>query len=181
MTNITFNNIATEDDETRKKIAAEAELHHRKAEKAYETLHRDAETAKQNQNFVVLCVDLQQVLFTPNLTHSDVFYQGQYSNYNYAVHNMSNSQVTMYLWHESVAKCGSAEITSCLIQHILHNFSVLQPGQERKLTIWSDRCVGQNNNFKMVILCTYLTYLGYFTEVNQKFLVSGQWAQLFTL
>lgn len=165
--------IAAENDVIRSRICIETELHHRKAEKAYESLYKDADTSKHNNDVVTLCVDLQQVLFTPNLTHSDVFYQRQYSNYNYSVHNMGDSSVTMYLWHESLAKRESAEITSCLLQHIVHYYQVLPSGKERKLNIWSDRCVGQNNNFKMAILCNYLIYLGYFTEVNQKFLVSG--------
>lgn len=165
--------IAADNDESHQRISNESKLHHMKSEKAYSQLKEDSEFARTNSNNVVLCVDLQQVIFTPNLSHSDVFYQRQYSNYNFAVHNMGNQKVMMFQWHESLAKRGSAEIASCLLQYITHNFQVIQAGEERKLTIWSDRCVGQNNNFKMITLFAYLVQLKYFTEINQKFLVSG--------
>jgi hypothetical protein len=103
------------DETERNKILIESELHHRKAEKSYSTLKEDSELAKNNSNLIVLTTDLQQVLFTPSLTHSNVFYQRQYSCYNYGVHDAANGNATMHLWHETVAKRGSAEIASCLL------------------------------------------------------------------
>lgn len=163
----------TDNESERNKIKIESEIHHRKAEKAYSSLADDVNTAKNNPNCVVLCVDLQQVIFTPNLKHSDIFYQRQYSNYNFAIHNMGNDHVTMCLWHETVAKRGSSEIASCIIRYITTQYSPLLLHEERKLVIWSDRCVGQNNNWKMLTICHYLVLSKYFSEVNQTFLVSG--------
>lgn len=138
--------IAAETDEERKQIEIESELHHRKSEKAYATLKLNEDAAKVNSNLVVLAVDLQQVVFTPNLTHSDIYYQRQYSNYNFCIHNLGTSQVTMNVWHETLAKRGSTEIASCILKYIVNNYLRLKPGEDRKLIIWSDRCVGQNNN-----------------------------------
>ena len=61
-------------DEERKQIETDSKLHHYKAEQAYKTLAADA----SNNNFIVICVDLQQVLYTPTLTpvsytHLDVY------------------------------------------------------------------------------------------------------------
>jgi hypothetical protein len=67
-------------------------------------LKEDSELAKNNSNLIVLTTDLQQVLFTPSLTHSNVFYQRQYPCYNYGVHDAANGNATMHLWHETVAK-----------------------------------------------------------------------------
>jgi hypothetical protein len=161
------------DETERNKILTESELHHRKAEKSYSTLKEDSELAKNNSNLIVLTTDLQQVLFTPSLTHSNVFYQRQYSCYNYCVHDAANGNATMHLWHETVAKRGSAEIASCLLLYIVSTFLPLAPGEHRKLVVWSDRCVGQNNNFKMVILLKNLVSWKYFTEADHKFLCSG--------
>ncbi|KAJ8868501.1 hypothetical protein PR048_030029 [Dryococelus australis] len=44
---------------------------------------------------------------------------------------------------------------------------------ERKLTIWSDSCVWQNNNWRVLALYFYLISCKYFTDVHQKFLCSG--------
>nr|CAD7399314.1 unnamed protein product [Timema poppensis] len=58
-------------EQERAEIQRDSAIHHSKADQAYKTLADDG----KNSNFVTICVDLQQVLFTPNLTHSDVYYQ----------------------------------------------------------------------------------------------------------
>lgn len=45
--------------------------------------------------------------------------------------------------------------------------------RKRKLTVWSDNCIGQNKNKMMVFLWIYLTITGKYDEINHKFLVSG--------
>lgn len=144
-----------------------------RAEAAYAQLKEDQKTSQVNKNIVVLFTDLQQVLFCPNLTHSSVFYQRQYSSYNYAVHDGASGDACMMLWHEPVGQRGSTEIASCLLRYITELYKPLQFGEERKLVVWSDRCVGQNNNWRMVAMFQLLILSKYFTEINQKFLVSG--------
>jgi hypothetical protein len=163
---------ATSADE-RRKIAMESELHHRKAEKSYACLKEDTVSAKENPRLHVVFTDLEQVLFSPNLTHSNVFYQRQYSTYNYAVHSADKGDATMFLWHESVAKRGSAEIASCFLKYVTDNFEPLTNHEDRKLVVWSDRCVGQNNNWKMLAMFKFLIKAKYYTQVEQKFLCSG--------
>nr|CAI5865762.1 unnamed protein product [Callosobruchus analis] len=79
----------------------------------------------------------------------------------------------MMLWHEAMAHRGSTEIASSLLFYIWQNFDPLQHGQERKLIVWSDRCVGQNNNWKMIAMFRYPITLKYFNQVDQKFLSTG--------
>lgn len=86
---------------------------------------------------------------------------------------MESNEVTTCLWQEHQTKRGSTEIASCILKYVVDRFSVLQPGQERKLTVWSDRCVGQNNNWRVVNLYAYLVHTRFFTEINQKFLCSA--------
>lgn len=155
------------------RIQNESEVHHRKAENSYKSLKEDTDCAKNDSSVVVLCVDLQQVLFCPTLTHSNVFYQRQLSNYNFCIHDVGTNEATMNVWDETVAKRGSAETASCLLSYVLSKYAPLQTGFRRKLIIWSDRCVGQNNNFKILTLLLHLVIWGYFTEVEQKFLCSG--------
>ncbi|XP_039968959.1 uncharacterized protein LOC120780771 [Bactrocera tryoni] len=165
--------IAAEDQNKIRCIEKLAEAHHKKAEKAYSKLSDDTKSALGSSHIVALCVDLQQVIYTPNLTHTDVFYQRQYSNYNFAIHNLGQNTIDMYTWHETVAKRGAAEIASCILRHITSTYAILKAGDVRKLIIWSDRCVGQNNNWTMIALIYHLIKMKYFSEANQKFLVSG--------
>jgi len=148
-------------------------LHHSKAEQSYDALKKDTDIGKLNSSIVLLCVDLQQVLFCPTLTHSNMFYQRQLSNYNLAIHNVGNNEVSMHLWYECIAKRGSLEIASCILNYIENNYDILGHGEERKLIIWSDRCVGQNNNWRILNMYSYLIFCKYFTEINQKFLSTG--------
>lgn len=63
--------------------------------------------------------------------------------------------------------------TSCLLKYVTSEFQTLEDGAERKLVVWSDRCTGQNNNWKTIALYQYLVSLKYFSSVEQKFLVTG--------
>ncbi|KAL2096951.1 hypothetical protein ACEWY4_001597 [Coilia grayii] len=156
------------------KIAAESELHHRKAESAYSQLQADTEWAKANDDCHVVCFDMQGVVYTPNLTHSNVYYQRQLANYNLCIQEMGTDKPpTMCLWHEGIAHRGSVEVASCLLKWVQASFSPLVDAKERKLVLYSDRCCGQNNNWRILNLMALLVSRRYFTEVQQKFMVSG--------
>lgn len=86
---------------------------------------------------------------------------------------MGNNAVSMHLWYECIAKRGSLEIASCILNYIECNYNILGHGEERKLIIWSDRCVGQNNNWRILNMYSYLISCKYFTEIHQKFLSTG--------
>ncbi|CAH1101838.1 unnamed protein product [Psylliodes chrysocephalus] len=134
----------------------------------------DKQLAESNpSNIFDLFIDLQQVLFCPTLHHSSVFYQCQLSNYNLDIHDAPSNNAFMMLWNETVAKRGAIEISSCLLRYAKEHFQPLQTGERRQLIIWSDRCVGQNNNWRMITTLKLLVDLNYFTEVHQKFLSTG--------
>lgn len=160
--------VASSEDE-RKKIQQDSVTHHMKADAAYKYLNEDS----KNKNQITISVDLQQVLFTPMLTHSDIYYQRQYSSYNLAVNNMTENVSNMFLWHEVIAKRGSKEVASCLLKYVTNTFNVLAPTKERRLIVWSDRCVGQNNNKFILTLYHYLIRSRYFSEIHQKFMITG--------
>lgn len=75
--------------------------------------------------------------------------------------------------YECIAKRGSLEMASCILNYIENNYDILEHGEERKLIIWSDRCVSQNNNWRTLNMYFYLIFCKYFTEINQKFLSTG--------
>lgn len=57
---------------------------------------------------------MQQVMFVPTLTHSDMFYTRQLSCYNFCVHICDKSESFMSMWHECQAGQDGNEIVSCL-------------------------------------------------------------------
>nr|XP_014030419.1 unnamed protein product [Salmo salar]XP_014030420.1 unnamed protein product [Salmo salar] len=165
---------AATSEEEKRKIAVESELHHRKAEKAYTQLQSDTEWAKANADCHVISVDLQGVMYTPNLTHSNVYYQRQLSNFNLCIQELGKEDPAyMCVWHEGIAHRGSIEVASCILKWVKTKFTPLTKPEVRKLIIFSDRCCGQNNNWRMLNLMSMLISMGYFTQVEQKFMVSG--------
>ncbi|CAG7817305.1 unnamed protein product, partial [Allacma fusca] len=90
-----------------------------------------------------------------------------------AVSDPAANNSYMYFWHQTDGRRGQIEIASIIYKHVTGHFTPLEPGQTRKLNFWSDRCFAQNNNYQIVALFKYLTLMRYFTEVHQKFLVTG--------
>lgn len=156
-----------------KAVETESKIHHMRADLAYKSLAQDASTSKKNRNTVVVCVDLQQVLFCPNLTHNNMFYQRQLSCYNLAISNQANSKSMMFFWDETVGKRGAAEVSSCILKYTEIHFTPLKPGEACVLIFWSDRCIGQNNNWRMIALMQHLVVGNYFSSVEQKFTTTG--------
>jgi len=63
------------------------ELHLRKAEKAKTMMYKNMKDAQEpNSDTLVLCMDLEKVLFVPTLTHSQMYYSRQLSVYNLCLH-----------------------------------------------------------------------------------------------
>ncbi|KAL4152779.1 hypothetical protein QTP88_000612 [Uroleucon formosanum] len=120
---------------------------------------------------VPLCLGKNKTCFVlslPSLTHSQMFYLRQLSCYNLGVHFGDSNRGHMFLWHEGMSGRGGNEIASCVFEALNSN-----PTVKRKLTIWSDNCVGQNKNKMLLFLWIYLTLTDKFDEINHKYLVSG--------
>ncbi|KAL1266718.1 hypothetical protein QQF64_002393 [Cirrhinus molitorella] len=67
---------------------------------------------------------MQGVVYTPNLTHSNVYYQRQLANYNLCIQEMgTDSPPTMCLWHDGIAHRGSIEVASCLLKWVETSFA----------------------------------------------------------
>lgn len=156
-------------DPTKADAKIKLELHHRKAGAAVEAMRKDHQNCQQpTSDTMTVSMDLEQVLSLPTLTHSQMYYMRQLSNYNLCVHLGDNNTGFMFLWHEGITGRGGNEIASC----VLKAFTNI-PTQKRKLTIWSDNCAGQNKNKMLLFLWIYLVSKGHFDEINHKYLVSG--------
>lgn len=152
------------------KSKEDLQLHHRKAEKAREMMNADINEAQlPGCESSVFSMDLEQVLFVPTLTHSDMFYMSQLSCYNLCINLADNKNSYMCLWHEGIAGRGGNEIASCLL-NILNNINATN---KKKIIIWSDNCASQNKNRMIVFLYVFLVAMGLYDSIEHKFLVSG--------
>lgn len=145
------------------------ELHQRRAAAMQEDLKRETEDAKVNHNKIVISFDLQQTLPTPLLTVGQAFYLRKAWTYNLGVHNCGDGQATMYMWTEDVAKRGSEEIASCLL-----NYLTSRPTTgEEELIVYTDNCGGQNKNWFLMLLWLQLVREKKYKSIEHRFLVSG--------
>ena len=115
--------------------------------------------------------DFVQNLPTPNLTHNDVLkYKRQLWMYMYifGIHDMVVDRGYMYMWDETVAKCGSSEVASCL----RHFFETYGTGA-KSLVSYSDGCGGQNKNLTVLGLYSELHQQGVYDILDHKFLTRG--------
>lgn len=145
------------------------EVHHRKVEHALLSMKNDfLNSPLPNSSICCLSMDLQQVMFVPSLTHSDMFYLRQLSCYNFNVHLGDTNRSFMCMWNEGVGGRGANEIASCLLRVLNNNVT-----NKNHLVIWSDNCVGQNKNKMILFVLIFLVVHGVYDVVEHKFLISG--------
>ncbi|KAJ8942091.1 hypothetical protein NQ314_010164 [Rhamnusium bicolor] len=99
------------------KAKSQLDLHHRKVEKSMEYMRKET-TDSQLPGSDKCCIsfDLQQVLFVPTLTHSDMFYLSQLPCYNLGINLSDTNRAFMCMWHEGVSGRGGNEIASTILK-----------------------------------------------------------------
>ena len=144
------------------------QTHHANTERAQDLMKRDfTDSQMPLSETCTVSLDLQQVMFTPTLTHSSMFYSRQLSNYNLGIHADSGKSF-MCMWHEGQAGRGGNEVASCVFKVMSSGFT-----NKKKIVLWCDNCVGQNKNRMMMMALMLLVSEGIFERVEIKFLVSG--------
>ncbi|CAH2207420.1 jg21599, partial [Pararge aegeria aegeria] len=164
-----LNALAKTNGPDRETNATKLRLHQCKANRAMDTLKRDVVRSQMPGSLICTAtMDLQQVLSTPALTHSQMYYSRQLSNFNLGIHIGDTNDAYMCLWHEGITGRGGNEIASCVLK-------VFSSGatNKKKLIMWSDNCAGQNKNRMIILLWIYLIKLGIFDEIEHKFLITG--------
>lgn len=125
------------------------ELHLRKAEKVRKKLNN----AKENpcDSDISISFDLQKTLLTPYISTGEAYYKRQLATYNLGIHDLTNNEASMYMWHEGCASRGASEIGSCIFKYI--NEKVARG--KTSVTAFCDSCGGQNRNYKMAALMSH--------------------------
>ncbi|CAH2101156.1 unnamed protein product [Euphydryas editha] len=109
--------IKSSQGEDKRKYTVEQELHHRKSASAQNAMKADSiESQSPASNKLTMAMDMQQVIFIPTLTHSQMFYRSQLSCFNFCVHIADNQQAYMCLWNESYAGRGGNEVGSSILK-----------------------------------------------------------------
>lgn len=160
--------IATRENDI-KEAETNLQLHHRKAEKAQECMKEDMIKAQNpGSDTSTLCMDLQQVMFVPMLTHNTMFYSRQLSTYNLGLHVSDYGTAFMCMWHEGNGGRGGNEIASCFFKLVTSERIT-----KKKLVVWCDNCTAQNKNKMILMAIIYLIKKQFFESIEIKYLVSG--------
>ena len=135
----------TNSNEREKKLL----IQEREDHKANKTLARQwaresKEEAASDPSIVVIHFDLQKVLSTPRCQVSNLYYMSKLTVYNLTFYNLESCSGTCNVWNETIARRGSNEIASLLINH-LQDIISKNAGIKEIRTV-SDNCGGQNRN-----------------------------------
>jgi len=130
-------------------LKAEQELHLRKAEKVREKLN--SMKAIASTTHLCFTFDLEKTLITPSISVGVAYYKRQLATYNLGIHNISNNDAVMHMWHEGCASRGAAEVGSCLWKFVCDG---VRDGAT-DITAFCDSCGGQNRNFKIASLLSH--------------------------
>ena len=140
---------STEKALTSEKEARDAHL--KRKEDIRTSKENDKEEAKRNVQVHTIAFDLQKVLQTPKCNVSDLYYSRKLSTYNFSTCNLATNEATCYMWHETQAKRGSCEISTCVFKE---NTKAANAGQN-DLRYYSDSCGGQQRNIAFSTMCLY--------------------------
>lgn len=109
---------ADEDKTAKAQLVGERELHHAKAERAYQQLKEDTALTKSDSTILVISFDL--TLPTPSLSTGTnvVFYKRQLWTYNLGIHDGKSDRAYMHMWHEAVVSRGSNEVGLSILKYL---------------------------------------------------------------
>ncbi|KAJ4440992.1 hypothetical protein ANN_10841 [Periplaneta americana] len=82
----------------------------------------------------------------PLLPVNEIFYLCQVWQFNFCIHSAKSTKSTMFMWNESQGHKGVNDVVSCLNNYITKVLSA----EVDSLYLFSDGCIGQNKNMKVV-------------------------------
>ncbi|XP_050315706.1 uncharacterized protein LOC126750209 isoform X1 [Anthonomus grandis grandis] len=156
-------------NEDREVIQTEWNKHKDIADKHYLAKSQDKGEAKINKSTKMISFDLQQVLATPHIKTSIMFYKRQLSVYNLTIYEGAESIAHNFLWDETIAGRGANQIGSCLYKYFM-----ALPEHISHVVMYSDTCTGQNRNSHIAAMCfSVLQQHPSLKVIDHKFMLSG--------
>lgn len=156
---------AEKQEDVKKTLLQEKEVHERKAKYFYTNLKETMELAKKDSETEVLVFDYQQNMPLPHLTSGDVFFKRQLWEYNFCIYASSKGKSYFFMYDETVAKKGQNDVVS-MLHYFIENFV---PETVKTLYIFSDNCSSQNKNHTMVHYLYVRAHTGRFKNIIQRY------------
>lgn len=161
-------------NETEKEqLNRQKEEHDIEATKRYKLKNQDIAKAEASQGKnVLLMVDMQKCMATPNLTNTKSFYLRKLWTLNLTIFEPQRNVANNMIWSENIGARGGNEVASCLIRWAEENRDLLRDVE--CLTIWSDNCAGQNRNTMVIMAYMWLMHqFPHIKVINHKFMLKG--------
>ena len=106
---------------------------------------------------------------TPNIRTNDVFYRRQLSFHAFNAYVLSDSSAFIYTYNETIAKRGSDDVRTMLLDFCVHLSERVQ-----HLDLFCDGCGGQNKNWTVIRFLYYLVHIAErFVTITIHFPVRG--------
>ena len=125
------------------------EKHQQRKQEARMKKQEDKQRSMENERIKTLNFDLQKVLVTPKAQVNDLYYSRKLATYNFTIFDITTKETVCNMWWETIAKRGSCEIASCLLDY---NKNI---GSIDELVYYSDSCTGQQRNLPFSGMCLY--------------------------
>ena len=162
-----YNNFQSE--QLSNEMKADHEKHIKDKELVRKLKHVMKELASQDVEMCVAAFDLEQVLLSPYGKASSFYYSRRLINLNLTVTELNTLRTSCYLWNESDGQKGSCEVATCLTRYV---DGVIAEGMKR-LTLFSDRCGGQNNNRMIFVMLSHLIHTREIESISLIYFVPG--------
>lgn len=123
----------------------------------------------KKSNVIAAAFDLEKVLLCPHGQTSSFYYSKRLKVHNFTITDIASMVTHCFVWHEGEAQKGSSEIATCL-----QTYTRWVKSQDVDiLSLFSDRCGGQNSN-RMVVIALHEAFLKHgFQRLEMNFLVTG--------
>lgn len=166
-------------EEEKHDVELRIQTHQTRAKFMYDMKKQCVTQAKEDDETVTLSFDLQKCLPTPHLTNGRAYYSRQLYTYNLTVFvtYRGQNEAQCFLWDETKGRRGSQEIGSCLFRFLKSLIGAENEISIRRIFMFSDRCSGQNHNFVLCMICSYvveqLAAEGKEITITHNFMISG--------
>lgn len=156
---------AEKNEEVKKNLLTEKELHEKKATFFYTDLKEKMNEAKNSNEIEVLVFDYQQNMPLPHVTSGDVFFKRQLWEYNFCIYAGSTGKSYFFMYDETMAKKGQNDVVSMLDYFIKH----FVPETIKTLYIFSDNCSSQNKNQTLVHYLYIVAHSKIFSSIIHRY------------
>ena len=128
--------------EKKQELQKEFDRHYKEKVKVREIKSKSKERASNDISHRAAVFDLQQVIYLPKSSRSELFYKRRLACYNLTIYELASKEGICFVSHEGLTRRGSCEIASYLHKYL----SNIDEQGVQHVDLFSDGCIGQNKN-----------------------------------